>query len=1655
MFESGFFARINEVCFRNLWFFLLFLPFFGLGQALSGNYIIGASQPAPFNTITNAVARINSSGVSGPVTFLLDDAIYSASESFPITINAFAGASAVNTLTIKPNTGKTVLIRANNSGATEVASVIDLNGADYVVFDGNNGSVNKALTVYNNSTVHTSPKTVFWLRNTASFNQVRNLNIQQNFSAVSDFSLGIFAGGSSISTASNANNPNTTVNNVNFVDVKHLLYVNGIDETGNANWTVSNTTNTTTNAVNKPFAGIVLTKTSNFIIANNILSNLSETNLAYGNFPFAGGIVVTANNGIISNNQVSDVISSIAKTAFGIYITGNNITLANNVVSNVASIGGGGTATQNGFGIILDGANNTKIYYNSVRLGVNQTSGISAPIYIESNCNALDIRNNIFINAQTSGSTRVAFYSAGMDTSKFLNLDYNNYVSAQHIGSWGDYYTPSNLKTTLANWKSATAKEANAKNITPDFVSNTTLRLQQTLNNESLQGIALAAVVTDIDGENRVKPYMGADEFTCTLPPTTSFGATQSICYNREVASPNIGGVTFSSVPFNRYVTLNVIQGLQYRIATTATNIGLIKKITLYNNATPAVALSNFSASSTTTSASLDWTASFTGVLRIEFTPTICQSSANTDTLTATFIGGNNTIDNPNAAGTNSWVGHVYDFSNAVGVPPTDANAFANYLGNFTQANTVSGTTRSFVQGYGGTDTCFPFTASGTSQTVRTDTFAVRYKMQTTSAVYPAGCYFVNVRGDDGVRLYIDGVLVFNAWEQQGPSNFRNVLVSLTGNSLLEFDFYEKGGENVSDFTIFPVDAATLSTINAITPAGTTIRCVNTNTLLTGSGVATQDNSNNKIPPVSFQWQSSTDNVNWTDIASATGKDYIVPGTNPVTATQVYYRRNLKGTTVNSSGCVYSSNVVTIITGTTGTPTAPTYTPGTEVTCSSFKANWNTVSSATSYRLDVSTGSGFTSFVSGYSNLNVGFVTSFNVTGLGIGTYYYRVRAVGCNGSTSANVNTPLGYQTVVLDSPGTPAVGTITNVTCSSAGSVVLNNLPSGSWTINQIGTSTAAYSGSGTSYTVTGLTAGNYTFTVTRGCTSLPTINVPIINSSSTTWNGSSWSNGIPDATKNAIVSTVVPNSPFTSNLTACALTISSGVIATVPTGVTLTITNAVTTNGQLIFENNASLVQTTNATNTGAIEYRRKSSPMKNFDFTYWASPVSGQTAKLLSPNTLWDKYFRFSGSANDWVFDDGEMKPGVGFIIRTPKPGIYGAPYPETVVMPYAQPVAFKGVPNNGNYSFIAGANQMNLLGNPYPSAIDADKFIIDNVNIIDGALYFWTHNTAIAQSGSDYVYTADDYASYTLTGGTGTGVGNFVDANGNGVMDPNEEMVSNKPLGKIAAGQSFFVESKAIPTATQFVFNNNMRVAGNNSQFFKQVTNTKKTTTIEKNRIWLNLTNSGGAFKQLLVGYITGATNDWDNLYDGLTFDGQEFVDFYSVNQGKNLTVQGRALPFSEKDEVPLGYRSTIAGTFNISIDNRDGALAGQAIWLEDKKTNTMHDLTKGKYTFIAIDGVENDRFVLKYTNKTLGTDDNEPVDKALIVSVKNKKITVTSSAEAITQVQVFDLLGRKVYDKSKINTQEWTLSNLSLSNQILIVKTTLANGAISNKKIIY
>lgn len=91
---------------------------------------------------------------------------------------------------------------------------------------------------------------------------------------------------------------------------------------------------------------------------------------------------------------------------------------------------------------------------------------------------------------------------------------------------------------------------------------------------------------------------------------------------------------------------------------------------------------------------------------------------------------------------------------------------------------------------------------------------------------------------------------------------------------------------------------------------------------------------------------------------------------------------------------------------TTAIPPAPTTSAATDIGSTNFTANWSVSPGATSYYLDVSTVSNFTSFVTGYQNKDVGNVNSYNVTGLSMGTnYYYRVRAATTAGSSS-NSNT-------------------------------------------------------------------------------------------------------------------------------------------------------------------------------------------------------------------------------------------------------------------------------------------------------------------------------------------------------------------------------------------------------------------------------------------------------------------------------------------------------------------------------------------------------------------------------------------------------------------------------------------------------------------------
>ncbi len=224
---------------------------------------------------------------------------------------------------------------------------------------------------------------------------------------------------------------------------------------------------------------------------------------------------------------------------------------------------------------------------------------------------------------------------------------------------------------------------------------------------------------------------------------------------------------------------------------------------------------------------------------------------------------------------------------------------------------------------------------------------------------------------------------------------------------------------------------------------------------------------------------------------------------------------------------------------------------------------------------------------------------------------------------------------------------------------------------------------------------------------------------------------------------------------------------------------------------------------------------------------------------------------------------------------------------------------------------------------------------------------------------------------------------------------------------------------------------------------------------EGHRVWINLTNLQGAFKQILVGYVAEATNSWDLNYDAVTLNANNYLDFYSINEDKKLVIQARALPFSESDFIPLGYRSGIAGDFSISIDHADGDLATHAIYLEDKTTNAIHNLQTGSYNFTTTIGTFNDRFVLRYVDKSLQRSDFKNSDQYVLVSVKDKVVKVTSSKEIINEIAVFDLSGKLLYNNCKIGSTDFQIAGLQSESQVLLIRVYLENNVFSTTKIVF
>lgn len=499
-----------------------------------------------YATITAALADLKDRGVSGAVNLILDDTLYSASETFPLVIDTVIGSSSVNKITIKPNNGVSSVI----SGAIGNDAIIKFYNTNYVTIDGsNNGTNSRNLTIKN---TYTYNPVVVWFGSkgtgTIKYNTLKNTNIinggpgTASAIVVGDGDNLFYSG--FFSNITIRNNDISNAWNGTFV----YAYSSTSVSTGYYTTVDSNTFNTPTdyyimrcgiytyginysninyNTIKKilypdysyqPSGIFIDSKCYSIQIKGNIIDSVSAGIGAYGMLIRTGyysNYIEIINNVIysISSPGYSDWLDIPAGLMFvgnqaGIFILNNSINLFGNYLNQSGAVSVGIALRDNSYAYILN---------NSIvnTLGLQGVSGYGAVgIYVQSGNWQLPRieNNNYYINA-----------SSGTNT----------------IGRIG-----SNFYSTLSAFRSASGGDFNSYAGNPGYLSNKNLLPDTTnLNCWNLygKGMPLSAVAQDIRGLPRSTTIeggptcIGVYEFTAiTNPPV----ATAS-------GSPEAGDTTF------------------------------------------------------------------------------------------------------------------------------------------------------------------------------------------------------------------------------------------------------------------------------------------------------------------------------------------------------------------------------------------------------------------------------------------------------------------------------------------------------------------------------------------------------------------------------------------------------------------------------------------------------------------------------------------------------------------------------------------------------------------------------------------------------------------------------------------------------------------------------------------------------------------------------------------------------------------------------------------------------------------------------------------------------------------------------------------------------------------------------------------------------
>ncbi|MFN3528993.1 MAG: choice-of-anchor Q domain-containing protein [Bacteroidia bacterium] len=1528
--------------------------------AFSGTYAVGPGET--YTTLTGDDAEgffkaLNEGAATGNIIVEITDDI---TEAGTIALNQIADDGNGYTLTIRPNAASMRTISGNFAGG-----LIRLNGADRVTIDGSSsGGTDRNLTIRNDSSITNSAAIqIISLGNGegATHNTIKNciLNAGNIGTTTSLNTFAIFIGGAAISNGgTGADNNNNTIENNIISKARFGVYARGASlANSNENLKIiGNEIGSSDPTEYVTFRGIDITNANEAEISGNNIFNLKQS-LAVTNAGIDLGAGVR--NSTISKNIITGIHSESTSGygAFGINVSSaTNVdanTISNNAISDIRTVNySTGSTSFNAFGIRLVGGTNTSLYYNSVHLTGNVTivSGIptqpnsAALVVTSTSVTGLNMVNNSFSNQQSFVSGSPKTYSVWFPTSYAGFGTVNNNIYHGSTNAPGTYYV-GRVGTTdyadLADWQGFTTQDANSLGSNPAFNGETNLK-PQTGSAAIGAGVAIAGITTDIENivRNATTPTIGAYE--------------QAV----DVSGPNFSFTTLANTSSTAARTLTVEITDPSGVPTAGAGLPVLYW-SINNIAGP------FTAATATHLSGNDY----------EFT---FGAGVSANDVVHYYIVAQDLVGTPNV-GASPEAGAAGFSSNppAASTPPSTPH-------NYRIAQAISGI---IAVGTGETYTSLSAnSAEGLFKAINDNVVAGNLIVEITSNLTETGEEALNQWVEEGAGNYTLTIRPSDANTKVIEGSFAGGLIRLSGADRVTIDgrFSGTGQHLTFRNNSTAANTAAIQLASLGTNEGATDNTIRNCIIEAGSITVTSTFGIFAGGSLIGTAGTGADNDNLTIRDNIIRKAYYGIYAAGVASTGVMDDLTIENNTIGSSvstdvianrGIRISNATDALVSGNTifGFRTASV---AIQITGIEFAANvtnskisrneiYDIVYTATSFRA----GQGIAVFTVADANVEIsnnviyglgghGSATALNnswgimiMSGGGINVHYNSINQTAtfnsatnihggiyvASGTTTLNISNNLvasqaasgtfyniyslaattAYSSLdrnLYFIPGsTPAsttrhTGFLTSAHTTLANWQTATSLEANSLSADPLFTSatnlhpTSGSPAIGAGQVVSGITVDFLGNTRSGTSPSIGAYETALINS----WNGTglwtdaaNWSLGVPAAGDNGVVASGTLEIP--AGTTINNITINSGAVVNIPSATSLTVNGALSNNGTLNVLAGGHLIQGASSTigGTGTFNATRNSGNSSNLVYNMWSSPNSTSTLGDLG-GTDW---YLFDGAAQAWsntgLNGSTTMAAGTGYSATG------------------AGSVTFNGTFNNGAVSPAVSTSGQgwNLVGNPYPSTVDGADFFTANSNI-EGTLWFWSQPTAATVGNS-----GGDYATWTTLGGTAGSAGGAT------------------PDGNIGLGQGFFVKANS---GTEVSFANSMRTANTGSNF----------RTVQAERAWFNLTNTNGLFNQILVGFSAAASDQRDAM-DALKFKGNSQIALYSLLGSEELAIQALAERTQAVHTIALGFDVATAGAYSFSLDRLEDMPSNVDVMLEDKLTNTMHNLRAGAYGFAA------------------------------------------------------------------------------------------------------